>query len=430
MAKLSRVVRTPKPGAKVRTWFSTNLEASAAGKREKSEAKKTGRPVNTGIIKEARKANRNLWLALGIPAALIGGVATGASIDGVIDSNTAKNLGIETGVAMARKDAESENGFQKEIKEEDISTDVEGLPGAFKDTYKSAGVEAYKGYIEGYNRKTGQEDNEASSTLSLVSDGNSAEGETTTTEKNLEAMKAELKEKGRTDAYISGFDAGYSDTASQSESQTPEGTLEEQLESEQTFNAISNFMKSGDKNSSLANIVKAIRGLESRITMVDEVIYIDYENDVDASGNVKADSGHINMYVKASNENGQTFVSCVSVPVNATSYTEALSSFKSNLTTQKLDPQIFTNIKLIDKDAPETISVNGQSVSTNDIYAQVKIKGVASGKYNSTVTMLADTESGIAINTKETSGLPKKPSEEEVVRNAIGYTPVVEEEMQ
>ena len=100
------------------------------------------------------------------------------------------------------------------------------------------------------------------------------------------------------------------------------------------------------------------------------------------------------------------------------------------MTTQKLDPQIFTNIKLIDKDAPETISVNGQSVSTNDIYAQVKIKGVASGKYNSTVTMLADTESGIAINTKETSGLPKKPSEEEVVRNAIGYIPVVEEEMQ
>lgn len=425
MAKLSRVVRTPKPGAKVRTWFSTNLEASAAYRK----AKKSGGPINKDLKHDSDVATIKVTTAIVGPALVGAGVIVGASIDGVNDSNTAENLGIETGVAMAREDAKSETGFQ-EITEDKISTDVEGLPGAFKDTYKSAGVEAYKGYIEGYNRKTGQEDNEASSTLSLVSDGNSAEGETTTTEKNLEAMKAELKEKGRTDAYISGFDAGYSDTASQSESQTPEGTLEEQLESEQTFNAISNFMKSGDKNSSLANIVKAIRGLESRITMVDEVIYIDYENDVDASGNVKADSGHINMYVKASNENGQTFVSCVSVPVNATSYTEALSSFKSNLTTQKLDPQIFTNIKLIDKDAPETISVNGQSVSTNDIYAQVKIKGVASGKYNSTVTMLADTESGIAINTKETSGLPKKPSEEEVVRNAIGYIPVVEEEMQ
>lgn len=425
MAKLSRVVRTPKPGAKVRTWFSTNLEASAAYRK----AKKSGGPINKDLKHDSDVATIKVTTAIVGPAIVGAGVIVGASIDGVNDSNTAENLGIETGVAMAREDAKSETGFQ-EITEDKISTDVEGLPGAFKDTYKSAGVEAYKGYIEGYNRKTGQEDNEASSTLSLVSDGNSAEGETTTTEKNLEAMKAELKEKGRTDAYISGFDAGYSDTASQSESQTPEGTLEEQLESEQTFNAISNFMKSGDKNSSLANIVKAIRGLESRITMVDEVIYIDYENDVDASGNVKADSGHINMYVKASNENGQTFVSCVSVPVNATSYTEALSSFKSNLTTQKLDPQIFTNIKLIDKDAPETISVNGQSVSTNDIYAQVKIKGVASGKYNSTVTMLADTESGIAINTKETSGLPKKPSEEEVVRNAIGYIPVVEEEMQ
>lgn len=425
MAKLSRVVRTPKPGAKVRTWFSTNLEASAAYRK----AKKSGGPINKDLKHDSDVATIKVTTAIVGPALVGAGVIVGASIDGVNDSNTAENLGIETGVAMAREDAKSETGFQ-EITEDKISTDVEGLPGAFKDTYKSAGVEAYKGYIEGYNRKTGQEDNEASSTLSLVSDGNSAEGETTTTEKNLEAMKAELKEKGRTDAYISGFDAGYSDTASQSESQTPEGTLEEQLESEQTFNAISNFMKSGDKNSSLANIVKAIRGLESRITMVDEVIYIDYENDVDASGNAKADSGHINMYVKASNENGQTFVSCVSVPVNATSYTEALSSFKSNLTTQKLDPQIFTNIKLIDKDAPETISVNGQSVSTNDIYAQVKIKGVASGKYNSTVTMLADTESGIAINTKETSGLPKKPSEEEVVRNAIGYIPVVEEEMQ
>lgn len=425
MAKLSRVVRTPKPGAKVRTWFSTNFEASAAYRK----AKKSGGPINEDLKHDSDVATIKVTAAILGPALVGVSVFTGSSIAVVNDSNTAENLGIETGVAMAREDAKSETGFQ-EITEDKISTDVEGLPGAFKDTYKSAGVEAYKGYIEGYNRKTGQEDNEASSTLSLVSDGNSAEGETTTTEKNLEAMKAELKEKGRTDAYISGFDAGYSDTASQSESQTPEGTLEEQLESEQTFNAISNFMKSGDKNSSLANIVKAIRGLESRITMVDEVIYIDYENDVDASGNVKADSGHINMYVKASNENGQTFVSCVSVPVNATSYTEALSSFKSNLTTQKLDPQIFTNIKLIDKDAPETISVNGQSVSTNDIYAQVKIKGVASGKYNSTVTMLADTESGIAINTKETSGLPKKPSEEEVVRNAIGYTPVVEEEMQ
>lgn len=425
MAKLSRVVRTPKPGAKVRTWFSTNLEASAAYRK----AKKSGGPINKDLKHDSDMATLKVAAAIVGPAIVGAGVIVGASIDGVNDSNTAKNLGIETGVAMAREDAKSETGFQ-EITEDKISTDVEGLPGAFKDTYKSAGVEAYKGYIEGYNRKTGQEDNEASSTLSLVSDGNSAEGETTTTEKNLEAMKAELKEKGRTDAYISGFDAGYSDTASQSESQTPEGTLEEQLESNETFNAISNFMKSGDKNSSLANIVKAIRGLESRITMVDEVIYIDYENDVDASGNAKADSGHINMYVKASNENGQTFVSCVSVPVNATSYTGALSSFKSNLTTQKLDPQIFTNIKLIDKDAPETISVNGQSVSTNDIYAQVKIKGVASGKYNSTVTMLADTESGIAINTKETSGLPKKPSEEEVVRNAIGYIPVVEEEMQ
>lgn len=425
MAKLSRAVRTPKPGAKVRTWFSTNLEASAAYRK----AKKSGGPINKDLKHDSDIATLKVTAAILGPALVGVSVFTVSSIAGVNDSNTAENLGIETGVAMAREDAKSETGFQ-EITEDKISTDVEGLPGAFKDTYKSAGVEAYKGYIEGYNRKTGQEDNEASSTLSLVSDGNSAEGETTTTEKNLEAMKAELKEKGRTDAYISGFDAGYSDTASQSESQTPEGTLEEQLESEQTFNAISNFMKSGDKNSSLANIVKAIRGLESRITMVDEVIYIDYENDVDASGNVKADSGHINMYVKASNENGQTFVSCVSVPVNATSYTEALSSFKSNLTTQKLDPQIFTNIKLIDKDAPETISVNGQSVSTNDIYAQVKIKGVASGKYNSTVTMLADTESGIAINTKETSGLPKKPSEEEVVRNAIGYTPVIEEEMQ
>lgn len=425
MAKLSRAVRTPKPGAKVRTWFSTNLEASAAYRK----AKKSGGPINKDLKHDSDTATLKVTAAILGPALVGVGVVTGSSIAGVNDSNTAENLGIETGVAMAREDAKSETGFQ-EITEDKISTDVEGLPGAFKDTYKSAGVEAYKGYIEGYNRKTGQEDNEASSTLSLVSDGNSAEGETTTTEKNLEAMKAELKEKGRTDAYISGFDAGYSDTASQSESQTPEGTLEEQLESNETFNAISNFMKSGDKNSSLANIVKAIRGLESRITMVDEVIYIDYENDVDASGNAKADSGHINMYVKASNENGQTFVSCVSVPVNATSYTGALSSFKSNLTTQKLDPQIFTNIKLIDKDAPETISVNGQSVSTNDIYAQVKIKGVASGKYNSTVTMLADTESGIAINTKETSGLPKKPSEEEVVRNAIGYTPVVEEEMQ
>ena len=425
MAKLSRVVRTPKPGAKVRTWFSTNLEASAAYRK----AKKSGGPINKDLKHDSDMATLKVAAAIVGPAIVGAGVIVGASIDGVNDSNTAKNLGIETGVAMAREDAKSETGFQ-EITEDKISTDVEGLPGAFKDTYKSAGVEAYKGYIEGYNRKTGQEDNEASSTLSLVSDGNSAEGETTTTEKNLEAMKAELKEKGRTDAYISGFDAGYSDTASQSESQTPEGTLEEQIESEQTFDEISVFMTSGDKNSSLANIVKAIRGLESRITMVDEVIYIDYENDVDASGNAKADSGHINMYVKASNENGQTFVSCVSVPVNATSYTGALSSFKSNLTTQKLDPQIFTNIKLIDKDAPETISVNGQSVSTNDIYAQVKIKGVASGKYNSTVTMLADTESGIAINTKETSGLPKKPSEEEVVRNAIGYIPVVEEEMQ
>lgn len=425
MAKLSRVVRTPKPGAKVRTWFSTNLEASAAYRK----AKKSGGLINEDLKHDSDVATIKVTAAIVGPAIVGVSVFTGSSIAVVNDSNTAENLGIETGVAMAREDAKSETGFQ-EITEDKISTDVEGLPGAFKDTYKSAGVEAYKGYIEGYNRKTGQEDNEASSTLSLVSDGNSAEGETTTTEKNLEAMKAELKEKGRTDAYISGFDAGYSDTASQSESQTPEGTLEEQIESEQTFDAISDFMKSGDENSSLANIVKAIRGLESRITMVDEVIYIDYENDVDASGNVKADSGHINMYVKASNENGQTFVSCVSVPVNATSYTEALSSFKSNLTTQKLDPQIFTNIKLIDKDAPETISVNGQSVSTNDIYAQVKIKGVASGKYNSTVTMLADTESGIAINTKETSGLPKKPSEEEVVRNAIGYTPVVEEEMQ
>ena len=397
--KLSRVVRTPKPAAKVRTWFSTNLEASAAYRK----AKKSGGPINEDLKHDSDIATLKVAVATLAPALTVAGVIVGGSIDGVYDSNTAKNLGIETGVAMAREDAKSETGFQ-EITEDKISTDVEGLPGAFKDTYKNAGVEAYKGYIEGYNQKTGQEDNEASSTLSLVSDGNSAEGETTTTENNLEAMKAELKEKGRTDAYISGFDAGYSDTASQSESQTPEGTLEEQIESEQTFDAISDFMKSGDENSSLANIVKAIRGLESRITMVDEVIYIDYENDVDASGNVKADSGHINMYVKASNENGQTFVSCVSVPVNATSYTEALSSFKSNLTTQKLDPQIFTNIKLIDKDAPETISVNGQSVSTNDIYAQVKIKGVASGKYNSTVTMLADTESGIAINTKETSG--------------------------
>lgn len=426
MAKLSRVVITPKPGAKVRTWFSKNFDASAAYRK----AKKSGGPINKELKHDSDMATLKLVAALGIPAALIGGVVTGASIAGVNDSNTAKNLGIETGVAMARKDAESENGFQKEIKEENISTDVEGLPGAFKKTYRNASVEAYKGYIEGYNRKTGQEDNEASSTLSLVSDGNSVEGETTTTENNLEAMKAELKEEGRTDAYISGFDAGYSDTASQSETQTPEGTLEEQLESDQTSAEISEFMTSGEEGKPLANIVKAIRGLESRITKVDEVIYYDYVNDVDENGNAKADSGHINMYVKASNENGQTFVSCVSVPVNATSYTEAIDSFKSNLTTQKLDPQIFTNIKLIDKDAPETILVNGQSVSTNNIYAQVKIKGTATGKYNSTVTMLADTESGILTGKSEPSGLAKKPSDVEAVRDAIGYTPVVEEEMQ
>ena len=261
MAKLSRVVRTPKPGAKVRTWFSTNLEASAAYRK----AKKSGGPINKDLKHDSDIATIKVAAAILGPALVGAGVIAGASIDGVNDSNTAKNLGIETGVAMAREDAKSETGFQ-EITEDKISTDVEGLPGAFKDTYKSAGVEAYKGYIEGYNRKTGQEDNEASSTLSLVSDGNSAEGETTTTENALEAMKAELKEKGRTDAYISGFDAGYSDTASQSESQTPEGTLEEQLESEQTETAIEQFIAN---NQSLLQI---LRGSELRINQIDSVV--------------------------------------------------------------------------------------------------------------------------------------------------------------
>ena len=415
MAKLSRVVRTPKPGAKVRTWFSTNLEASAAYRK----AKKSGGPINKDLKHDSDIATLKVAVATLAPALTVAGVIVGGSIDGVYDSNTAKNLGIETGVAMAREDAKSETGFQ-EITEDKISTDVEGLPGAFKDTYKSAGVEAYKGYIEGYNRKTGQEDNEASSTLSLVSDGNSAEGETTTTENALEAMKAELKEKGRTDAYISGFDAGYSDTASQSESQTPEGTLEEQIESEQTETAIEQFIAN---NQSLLQI---LRGSELRINQIDSVVSVTFNYTSNGMGNVE-------LIVKGSG-NGNNFLSVSNIPVVTTSYDEAISSLQSNLSNtnkgESISPTIYESAVSIDSNmAGVKLTVNGQEVAAEDVYANIQI-AKNKGQYNVERSAIVVTEDAIYKTEKTSSTAASRPSREDVLHGLVGYTPVVEEEMQ
>ena len=415
MAKLSRVVRTPKPGAKVRTWFSTNFEASAAYRK----AKKSGGPINKDLKHDSDIATLKVAVATLAPALTVAGVIVGGSIDGVYDSNTAKNLGIETGVAMAREDAKSETGFQ-EITEDKISTDVEGLPGAFKDTYKSAGVEAYKGYIEGYNRKTGQEDNEASSTLSLVSDGNSAEGETTTTENALEAMKAELKEKGRTDAYISGFDAGYSDTASQSESQTPEGTLEEQIESEQTETAIEQFIAN---NQSLLQI---LRGSELRINQIDSVVSVTFNYTSNGMGNVE-------LIVKGSG-NGNNFLSVSNIPVVTTSYDEAISSLQSNLSNtnkgESISPTIYESAVSIDSNmAGVKLTVNGQEVAAEDVYANIQI-AKNKGQYNVERSAIVVTEDAIYKTEKTSSTAASRPSREDVLHGLVGYTPVVEEEMQ
>ena len=335
------------------------------------------------------------------------------------NAENVKRLGAREGYAKAQELAKirkyetigSDEEYWKLIGDsaDNISNQSAYLEG-YKEGYAIQGSEYNNGFVDGYKNYNPLE----------IANSDNPSG-------NLQLSSG----NGAADtSNITPYEAGLADGSKAAALYFNSQSLKGQLESEQTFDEISEFMTSGEEGKPLANIVKAIRGLESRITKVDEVIYYDYVNDVDENGNAKADSGHINMYVKASNENGQTFVSCVSVPVNATSYTEAIDSFKSNLTTQKLDPQIFTNIKLIDKDAPETILVNGQSVSTNNIYAQVKIKGTATGKYNSTVTMLADTESGILTGKSEPSGLAKKPSDVEAVRDAIGYTPVVEEEMQ
>ena len=418
MAKLSRGAEEPKSGAKIRQWFSDNFKEAAKYRQMKKKGK-SGKLELQSAKKTSRKATLKVAAALGIPAAFIGGVIAGGSIDGVNDSNTAKNLGIETGVAMAREDAKSETGFQ-EITEDKISTDVEGLPGAFKDTYKSAGVEAYKGYIEGYNRKTGQEDNEASSTLSLVSDGNSAEGETTTTENALEAMKAELKEKGRTDAYISGFDAGYSDTASQSESQTPEGTLEEQIESEQTETAIEQFIAN---NQSLLQI---LRGSELRINQIDSVVSVTFNYTSNGMGNVK-------LIVKGSG-NGNNFLSVSNIPVVTTSYDEAISSLQSNLSNtnkgESISPTIYESAVSIDSNmAGVKLTVNGQEVAAEDVYANIQI-AKNKGQYNVERSAIVVTEDAIYKTEETSSTVASRPSREDVLHGLVGYTPVVEEEMQ
>lgn len=414
--KLSRVVITPKPGAKVRTWFSKNFEASAAYRK----AKKSGGPINKELKHDSDMATLKVTAAILGPALGVTGGFVWASIAGVNDSNTAKNLGIETGVAMARKDAESENGFKKEIKEENISTDVEGLPGAFKKTYRNASVEAYKGYIEGYNQKTGKGNNEASSTLSLVSDGNSVEGETTTTENNLEAMKAELKEEGRTDAYISGFDAGYSDTASQSETQTPEGTLEEQLESEQAETAISDFIAN---NQSLLQI---LRGSELRINQIDSVVSVTFNYTSNGMGNVE-------LIVKGSG-NGNNFLSVSNIPVVTTSYDEAISSLQSNLSNtnkgESISPTIYESAVSIDNNmAGVKLIVNGQEVAAEDVYANIQI-AKNKGQYNVERSAIAVTEDAIYKTEKTSSTAASRPSREDVLHGLVGYTPVVEKEMQ
>ena len=416
MAKLRRVARTPKPGAKVRTWFSTNLEASAAYRK----AKKSGGPINKDLKHDSDIATLKVTAAILGPALVGAGVIAGASIDGVNDSNTAKNLGIETGVAMASADAKSETGFQKEIKEEDISTDVEGLPRAFKKTYRNASVEAYNGYVAGYDQKTGQGNNEASSTLSLVSDGNSAEGETTTTENALEAMKAELKEKGRTDAYISGFDAGYSDTASQSESQTPEGTLEEQIESEQTETAIEQFIAN---NQSLLQI---LRGSELRINQIDSVVSVTFNYTSNGMGNVE-------LIVKGSG-NGNNFLSVSNIPVVTTSYDEAISSLQSNLSNtnkgESISPTIYESAVSIDSNmAGVKLTVNGQEVAAEDVYANIQI-AKNKGQYNVERSAIVVTEDAIYKTEKTSSTAASRPSREDVLHGLVGYTPVVEEEMQ
>lgn len=417
MARATRSGAKPKPGARLRTWFENQFKISAAP----AKVKKAGGTPTQAQKKASRKATLELTATLGLPAAFLAGVVTGGAVAGVNDSNTAEKLGTETGVAMAREDAKTETGF-REISKDDINTDVEGLPGAFKGDFKDAYVESYNGYIEGYNKKTGQEnkENQPSAGLNLVSENETSEG-TDTAEQTLEDMKAKLKEEGKTDAYIKGFDAGYSDTATQSESQIPEEekTLEEKIEGDETF-AVLEQLVANDQT-----LLQILRGSERRINQIDEIVSVTFDYTSNGMGNVE-------LIVKGSG-NGQKFLSVSNIPVVTTSYNEAIASLQSNLLNtnegESISPTIYINaVSLVNEMAGVKLSVDGQEVNAEDVYGNIQYKKAKGGGYIRTRSAIAVTEDSIYKTAEEKKHVESKNIEEDFC-DMVGYKPVAEDGM-
>lgn len=415
MAKKTGSGAKPKPGARVRTWFENQFKDSAAP----AKVKKAGKTPTQTQKKASRKATWKLVGAFGGLSAVAAGVITGSAVAGVNDFNTAEKLGTETGVAMAREDAKTETGF-REISKDDINTDVEGLPGAFKGDFKDAYVESYNGYIEGYNKKTGQEnkENQPSAGLNLVSENETSEG-TDTAEQTLEDMKAKLKEEGKTDAYIKGFDAGYSDTATQSQIPEEEKTLEEQLESDETF-AVLEQLVANDQT-----LLQILRGSERRINQIDEIVSVTFDYTSNGMGNVE-------LIVKGSG-NGQKFLSVSNIPVVTTSYNEAIASLQSNLLNtnegESISPTIYINaVSLVNEMAGVKLSVDGQEVNAENVYANIQYKKAKGGGYIRTRSAIAVTEDSIYKTAEEKKHVESKNIEEDFC-DMVGYKPVAEDGM-
>lgn len=387
-----------------------------------SSGESRDRVTNEAIRKRYLKAAWGTAVISFVAGAGLSSAFTGASASAAIKQ------GADDGISRGRLEvvAGKEMGVGK----------PEGFTGGMKEPYENASNDALAGYkLAAQYKKDGTISDEAvkaefetltnssssaDSKLSLASDdasgetsnGETSEDEQDTAEVDLVAKLKEAAENvGKSGSFLKGFDAGNSDDFYIQLGNFVQAQTEE----------IQTWLKEGDETTAKEKILKALRGRESQITTVNQLLSMQFENDIDEAGKQITNQGHVNLYVEVQNAKGESYLSCVSVPVTATNASEVITTLKTNLVRDdiNLNPQIYENVNDFYK-YEGTFSVDGAEVAAENAYVKITISGTKEGKYDSSADFMIKTDTTIGqYEVPPVGGYTEKPTKQQVFNNAI-----------
>ena len=381
------------------------------------------RVTNEDIRKRWSKASKWVVIGMAVGLGVIVGAPTGGSYYTAIDEGVAD--GISRGKLEVAAGIKTEAGKPGEF--------ASGMKGTFNDAsddslagyklaaqYKKDGTisdEAVKAEFETITNSSSSVD----SKLSLASDdasGETSNGETSEDEQNtaevdlLAKLKEAAENVGKSGSFLKGFDAGSSDDFYIQLGNFVQAKTEE----------VQTWLKEGDETTAKEKILKALRGRESQITTVNQLLSMQFENDIDEAGKQIANQGHVNLYVEVQNaKGGGSYLSCVSVPVTATNASEVITTLKTNLVRDdiNLNPQIYKNVNDF-YEYEGTFSVDGAEVAAENAYVKITISGTKEGKYDSSADFMIKIDTTISQgDVLPVDGYTEKPTEQQVFDNAI-----------